>query len=158
MKKATDDSILKPATIFDHLNNIYVKKPDWESISEMDRKTWNSYMINRWVSMNFDYVPIVNDFQKYTIGQLENKEVYDIYKGFLPRSKVYAKYIKATDSEKYNPELLDLLVLYYSCSTTEALEYLEIFFKDETNLEELVSIIRKYGKDDKAIKKLITKK
>ena len=156
--KEVTESGIKQATIFDHLNNIYLNKPEWNDIPEMDQKTWSSFMINKWISMNLDYLPIINDFQKLTLGQLSNKEVYNIYKGFLPKAKVYAKYIKAIDSEKYNPELIDLLALYHMCSTTEALQYLEVYFKDTDNLEALVAIISKYGKSDKEIKKLITKK
>lgn len=158
MKKTKDTNEIKPATIFDHLNNIYVNKPDWNTIPEMDQKSWNSYMINKWISMNIDYLPIVNDIQKYTIGQLTPKETYNVYKGFFPKAKVYAKYIKAVDSDKYNPELVELISLYYSCSSTETLQYLDIFFKDENNMEELVTIISKYGKTDKEIHKLMTKK
>lgn len=157
-KKTTESTEIKAATIFDHLNNVYIAKPEWNSISDLDKSSWNTYMINRWVSMKFDYLPVINDVQKYTIGNLDNREAYNIYRGFFPKAKVYAKYIKAIDSEKYNPDLVDLISLYYSCGTTDALVYLDIFFKDDDNLEELVSIISKYGKTDSEIKKLITKK
>lgn len=157
-KKNNESTDIKAATIFDHLNNIYTSKPEWNDISDLDKSSWNTYMMNRWISMKFDYLPVVNDVQKYTIGNLDNREVYNIYRGFFPKAKVYAKYIKADDSEKYNPDLIDLISLYYSCGINDALMYLDVFFKDTDSLEELIAIISKYGKTDAEIKKLITKK
>ena len=63
----------KPATIFDHLANITWKKKDWNSISELDQKSFSPYLINRWLSMNPDLIEIVDMFQQ--VKHLSKEEV-----------------------------------------------------------------------------------
>ena len=65
----------KAKTLFEHLSGIREKKESWESLSEMDKKSFTPFMINRWLSMNMDLLPIVNELQKYTIGTLSSKDV-----------------------------------------------------------------------------------
>ena len=84
----------KPATIFDHLANITWKKTDWNTLDEASQKTFSPYLINRWLSMNPNYIEIVDMFQQYTIGPLSKKHVYQLYLDFLPKQKSFNKYIK----------------------------------------------------------------
>ena len=65
----------KPATLFDHLANITWKKKPWSELSESDQKSFTPYLINRWLSMNPDYIEIVDMFQQYTIGPLNKKGI-----------------------------------------------------------------------------------
>ena len=46
----------KPATLFDHLANITWKKKPWSELTESDQKSFTPYLINRWLSMNPDYI------------------------------------------------------------------------------------------------------
>ena len=85
--------ITKPATIFDHLANITWKKKPWSELTELDQKSFSPYLINRWLSMNSDLIEIVDMFQQYTIGPLSKKHVYQLYLDFLPKAKMFAKYI-----------------------------------------------------------------
>ena len=43
----------KAKTIFQHLSGIKEKKVEWNSLSDMDKKTFSPFIINRWLSMNF---------------------------------------------------------------------------------------------------------
>ena len=79
-------------TLFDFLNEITYQKSDWESFSEEDKKAWNSFMINRFLSMNPDYIEFVNIIQKYQY--LTDKQVYTLYKHLIPKRKIFLKYIK----------------------------------------------------------------
>ena len=69
----------KAKTIFDHLSGITDKKTPWDKLSEVDRKSFSPYMINRWLSMNPNYLDLVNELQQYTIGQLDARETYTLY-------------------------------------------------------------------------------
>ena len=51
-------------TLFDWLNEITVKKTPPEKFSQESWDKWNSYMIHRYLSMNMDYIDIVNYVQK----------------------------------------------------------------------------------------------
>mgnify|MGYP003135707201 CR=1 FL=1 len=140
----------KPATIFDHLANITWKKTDWNKLDEASQKSFSPYLINRWLSMNMDYIEIVDMFQQYTIGPLSKKHVYQLYYDFLPKQKSFNKYIKGKKQDKYNKELIQLVAKHYQVARIEAEEYIELLGK-----EQLTSILKKYGKTDKEIKGLL---
>jgi len=148
-KKSTNTGV-KAKSIFDHLSGIKEKKVAWESLSEMDKKSFSPFIINRWLSMNLDLLPIINILQKYTIGLLSPKEVYKLYLDFLPKQKTFDKYIKGKKEAKYNKELLNHLSNWYGVSHREVEDYLEILSK-----EHVIEILMKYGLTDKESKKLL---
>ena len=141
---------VKSKTIFQHLSGIKEKKESWESLSDMDKKSFSPFIINRWLSMNMDLLPIINELQKYTIGTLKAKEVYKLYLDFLPKRKTFDKYIKGKKEGKYNKELLEYLSRWYKISKREVIDYLELLKKDE-----VIGILKKYGLTDKEAKKLL---
>ena len=124
-KKKTENTV-KAKGIFDHLSGIKEKKVAWDSLSEMDKKSFSPFIINRWLSMNLDLLPIINILQKYTIGTLKEREVYKLYYDFLPKEKTFDKYIKGKKEVKYNKELLNHLSNWYGVSNREFEDYLEI--------------------------------
>ena len=136
-------------TIFDCINQILVKKTHWNEFTEDEQKKFSPFIINRWLSMDKDFLEIVNYFQKYSIGTLEPREVYKWYCDMLPRGKRFNKYIKGKKDKKYNVELIDIMVTHFECSKLQTQEYLELISK-----EELKEILEKYGKDKKTIKRL----
>lgn len=140
----------KTKTLFDHLSGIREKKVKWESLSEMDKKSFTPFMINRWLSMNLELLPIVNELQKYTIGTMPSKEVYKLYLDYLPKLKTYDKYIKGKKDGKHNKVVLEYLSQWYGVSQREVVDYLEILSKDD-----VVAILMKYGLSKKEAKKLI---
>ena len=71
-------------TIIDWINQVLVHKKPWDSFSESNKKTFNAFIINRWLSMDIEFVEILNYFQKYSIGTLEPKETYKLYCDVLP--------------------------------------------------------------------------
>ena len=142
----------KKATIFDHLSYITDKKVIWDTLSEADKKTFAPYMINRWLSMNMDFVEIVNELQKYTIGQLSATEVYKLYFDILPKQKQFNKYVKGKKSDKFNSDLVELISNHFLVSESEAKDYIEMYF--DKNITELKDIVKMYGKTDKEIDKL----
>jgi len=149
MAKKSDTSV-KAKTIFQHLSGIKEKKESWESLSEMDKKSFTPFIINRWLSMNMDLLPIVNILQKYTIGLLSPKEVYKLYLDFLPKQKTFDKYIKGKKEGKYNKELLEYLSKWYGVSQREVSDYLDLLQNNE-----VINILKKYGLTEKEAKKLL---
>ena len=114
----------KPATIFDHLANITWKKRSWDTLDEASQKSFSPYLINRWLSMNPDLIEIVDAFQQYTIGPLSKKHVYQLYLDFLPKAKMFAKYIKGKKMNKYNKSLVTIVANHYQVSRIEAESYI----------------------------------
>ena len=141
----------KAATIFDHLANLTHKKVPWGKLSEPDQKSFTPYLINRWLSMNPDYIELVDMLQQYTIGVLDKKQVYQLYYELLPKQKTFSKYIKGKKDTKYNSDLVKFICERFWVNKDEAAEYLELLPK-----EELVTELKRYGNDDATIKKLLT--
>ena len=137
-------------TIFDWINQILVKKTHWNEFTEDEQKKFSPFIINRWLSMDKDFLEIVNYFQKYSIGTLEPREVYKWYCDMLPKGKRFNKYIKGKKDKKYNTELIDIMVTHFECSKLQVKDYLDLIAKNE-----LIEILEKYGMNEKTIKRLL---
>ena len=136
-------------TIFEWINQILVHKKPWDSFNESDQKAFSPFIINRWLSMDEEFIEVVNYFQKYAIGTLEPREVYKWYCDILPRGKRFNKYIKGKRDKKYDKELIDIISNHFECSKLQTKEYIELMSK-----EDIIEILMKYGKDEKTIKRL----
>ncbi len=141
------------ASIFDHLSGITDKKLPWSKLSEADQKSFSPYLINRWLSQNPDYIELVDILQRYTIGVLDKKHVYQLYYELLPRQKTFSKYIKGKSEDKYNDELVMFVAERFSVNKRTAAEYLDMIPEEDVKSE-----LRKYGHTDSSIKQLLKKK
>ena len=137
-------------TIIDWMNQLLVHKKHWDDYSEDEQKKFSPFIINRWLSMDKEFIEIVNYFQKYSIGTLEPREVYKWYCDMLPRGKRFNKYIKGKKDKKYNTELIDIMVTHFECSKSQVKDYLDLIAKDE-----LMEILEKYGMNEKTIKSVL---
>lgn len=106
--------------------------------------------------MNMDFIEVINELQRYTIGQLSPAETYKLYFEFLPKQKQFNKYIKGKKEDKYSQDLVELLSQHFCVSEKEATEYIDIL--ESTNKDELKSIIKLYGKSDKEVEQLLKPK
>ena len=137
-------------TIIDWMNQLLVHKKHWNDFTEDEQKKFSPFIINRWLSMDKEFIEIVNYFQKYAIGTLEPREVYRWYCDMLPKGKRFNKYIKGKRDKKYDSELIDIIKNHFEFSKLETKECLELIDK-----EELKQILEMYGKDKKTIKRLL---
>ena len=137
-------------TIFDWVNNILVHKKHWNEFTEDEQKKFSPFIINRWLSMDTEFIEIVNIFQKYAIGTLEPREVYKWYCDILPKGKRFNKYIKGKRDKKYDKELIDIMSSHFECSKLQVKEYIELMNKDE-----IKEILTMYGLETTKIRKLI---
>lgn len=136
------------SNIFEWLGEITLKKSHPNTISESSWEQWNSYMIHKWLSMNRDYIDIVNYVQK--ISPQNKKQIYTIYQELIPRKKTWSKYIKNENKNTYQ-ELEGYVSKYYECSSSEANSYINILGKN------VKYILEGMGVEEKEIKKIIKK-
>ena len=136
-------------TIIDWMNQLLIHKKDWNDFTEDEQKKFSPFIINRWLSMDKEFIEIVNYFQKYAIGTLEPREVYKWYCDILPKGKRFNKYIKGKKSKKYNKELIEIISKHFECNKICAQEYIELI-----NKEELKNILEMYGLDKNKIKRI----
>jgi hypothetical protein len=112
-----------PKTIFDWLNQITQTKASIWDFTEESWDSWNSYMIHRYLSMDINYIDIVNYVQK--INPQNKKQIYSIYREMIPKKKVWLKYAKSQTPKK-KEELVEYVAKYYECSLGEADHYIDI--------------------------------
>ena len=135
-------------TLFDWINQILLHKKNWEEFSETEQKTFNIFMINRFLSMSEDFVDAVNICQEHTF-QMEDKDVYNLYKKLIPKQKKFLRYIKGK-KDKYPKKLLKFLAEHYQVSQREIIDYIPMIDK-----EYIIQLGKQYGKNKKQIKELI---
>jgi len=148
----------KAIGIIEFITNLTLNKTPWSTYTESERKLYSPYMINKWISMNSDCIELINMLQQYTISLLTPEQSYNILLNTLPKKRIYLKYIKGKDSEKFNKELLEYIAIYYECSIDEAIDYLQIYFSNPQYILEVKTILKKYGLEDKKIASLIKTK
>jgi hypothetical protein len=80
-------------------------------------------MIHRYLSMDINYIDIVNYVQK--INPQNKKQIYSIYREMIPKQKVWLKYVKSQTPKK-KEELVEYVAKYFECSLGEADHYIDI--------------------------------
>jgi hypothetical protein len=108
-------------------------------------------MITRWLSMHPDYLDLIAECQVYT-SALSAEQLYNFYLDLLPKKKFFTKYISSKSEKKYD-KVIQFLSPKLEISTSELEDYLTILTNTDSGLDAVKSEIRKYGYDDKKIKK-----
>ena len=113
------------------------------------KKSFNVFIINKALSMNPNYLNIVNMVQNFTgLNQiLSQKEVFNLYYSLLPNKFRFYKWIKGEKTKK-DKEKSEYLAMHFKVSTREAYDYLKILDKKTIN-----QIIRNY--ENKSSRKTI---
>ncbi len=135
------------ASIFDWLKHINQYKTPVDKFSDKDWEVFNSYMIHRFISMNPEYIEVVNYVQEFP--PQEKIMIYNIYKEFIPKNNKWNKYIKSKVKEP-NKDLVIQLKDHFKVSIREVKDYLKILDTTEIN-----RILTNRGLDKKEIKPLL---
>ena len=119
---------------FDHLKNLHTKKRTWDDFNDEEKKSFNVFIINKALSMNPNYLNIVNMVQNFTgLNQiLSQKEVFNLYYSLLPNKFRFYKWIKGEKTKK-DKEKAEYLAMHFKVSTREAYDYLKILDKKTIN-------------------------
>ena len=158
-KKKSKEQNKNVKNLFSHLDAIYRKPYDpeyFDKLDESSKKTFSTFMINRFLSMHTSWIEIVN-YAQSLIPYMSNKEVYKFYATiFDDKNEVrFLSYVKNKRENKFDKELVDIVSIYYEVSKKEAIEYLEVLFVINGGKETLKEICASYGYEEKEIKKMI---
>ena len=134
-------------TVWKWLEEITYHKTPIEDITEDSWDNWNSYTVNRSISMQKGYIELANYVQSIPYDQ--KKQIYQIYKEMLPKRKVFLKWIKSTQPSP-NPQLVEYVASYYEVGKSTAIEYISVL-----KTKEKKSILESMGVDEKEQKKLL---
>ena len=115
-------------TPFDHIKNLHNKQRRWEDFNDEEKKAFNVYIINKTLSFNPNYLDIVNITQKYSTGQISQKEVFNIYFSLLPNKFRFYRWVKGKKTKK-DKEKAEYLAMHFKVSIREAYDYLKILDK-----------------------------
>ena len=129
------------------LNEITLYKSPIENISQESWDKWNSYMINRYVSMDIRYIELVNYIQ--TIPYDNKQQIYLIYREMIPKQKTFFKYLKVSKRKK-NLQAIDYVAKHFECSLGEAEEYMDLLREHGVR-----GVLYKMGITDKEADKLL---
>ena len=132
--------------LFSWINELFVGKRNWDTFSDADKKKFSPFMVNRYLSMNDDFLSFVNYFQKYTIEVMPPKVVYQFYCNLLPKKKTYLRYL-SSKKEKTNDKVVPFIMEYFEVSKLQAADYYDLMTKEDLKL-----LLKKFGKSDKEIK------
>jgi len=150
-KKVVTES--KGKELFDFINMIQQDQriESFDDMTDAEKKKYKNsrYMIHRFLSMNPAYAQIVNYAQKYT--SMPDRVHYMFLTSMIPRARQFNKYIKGSKEEKYETWLVDIVARYFLVSTTEAIQYLDIYY--DRNKTALRSLCELHGVDSKLLKK-----
>ena len=94
-KKQSTEPKIKGKTIFDHINQIRNIKSEsyFSTLSDEDKKTFNHYMICRFLSMDVRCIYEVSYLSK-VFDKMDSKSFYRLCCELIPPSK-YTPYIKS---------------------------------------------------------------
>ena len=128
---------------FDHIKNLHTKKHTWDDFNDEEKKSFNVFIINKALSMNPNYLNIVNMVQNFTgLNQiLSQKEVFNLYYSLLPNKFRFYKWIKGEKTKK-DKEKAEYLATHFKVSIREAYDYLKILDRKTIN-----KIIKNYKND-----------
>ena len=133
--------------VFDWLKQINSIKQPVSDFSDKDWEVFNSYMIHRFMSMNKDYIEVVNYVQE--MPPQEKRMIYNIYRELIPRNNQWNKYIKSKIKQP-SKELLEKLSSYWECSRIEAKDYMNLL-----DTKQIRRILEDQGLEKKEITKIL---
>jgi hypothetical protein len=147
--------VKKPKGLFEHLNALTASDKNYfKKLSDVEKKSFSTYMINRFLSMHSELIEIVNYFQRFN-NSLDSEIVFKLYYDILPKKKLWSKYIKSIHEVKYNSELIDFITKHYRISISDAKDYLRIYMANDIHKTNLIHLLQSYGYDLQKIQELV---
>ena len=136
-------------TPFDFLKLVHNKSIKWGDLNEDEQKAYNTFIINKALSFNSNYLDIVNKIQHYTPTP---KESFKYLQSMTSNKFRYNKWIKGQKTKSFNSHLIAIISTHLECSSKQAEDYLNILEKKEVKL-----LLKQIGLQEGDIKKLLKK-
>jgi len=140
-----------PKTIFDHINFITsIQSPSYiDTLSEEDLKTFDIYLIQKFLSLNNDLLYAINIFEKYA-HKMSKKDYYKLLIYNIPKKKYFLNFNKKDKKEDIPKWFLEILIDYFIFINIEqATSYYHFLEK-----EQKILLSKKFGIDSKLIAEL----
>lgn len=127
----------------------------WKSLDDTKKK-YSQYMINRYLSMEPDFITLVNDIQiMQGSSKLKDKYHFLLWSELLPNYKsFFFKYIGKDKSMNWPKQWLEIISKHFEISLTEAHEAMEMYMISQGGKLELYEHLTRYGITEKEIRKV----
>jgi hypothetical protein len=146
----------KSKGLFDHLRELTegVDEHYWGDLTGGEKVDFQPYMVNRFLSMNPEWIEMVDELQRFTVGILPKKSVFDLYHEILPKGRVFLRYIKGKGKATIPDALATMLQRYFECSEKEMREHFDLLMRSAQGKSFIVELMQAYGTQEKELKKL----
>ena len=126
----------------------------WKSLDDTKKK-YSQYMINRYLSMEPDFITLVNDIQiMQGSSKLKDKYHFLLWSELLPNKSIFFKYIGKDKSMNWPKQWIEIVSRHFEISNTEANDAMEMYMVSEGGKLELYEILTRYGVTEKEIRKV----
>ena len=141
---------LKRLTKFGYHQNLNF----WNSLDDTKKK-YSQYMINRYLSMEPDFITLVNDIQILQgSSKLSDKHHFLLWSELLPNKNIFFKYIGKDKSMNWPKQWIEIVSKHFEISMTEAHDAMEMYMVSEGGKLELYEILTRHGIAEKDIRKV----
>jgi len=148
---------LKGIGLFDHIKHIRcVQDPDYfKNLTDLDKKSFNPFMILKALSMNPDLLVDMADLFKF-FDKIPHPQLYQLLIGLVPieDARVFHRWIKPA-KKPYGNYLISLTSKYFEISKNEAEDYIRLLFFTDAGRNELKNLCEEFGLSDKEVELVI---
>lgn len=150
-----EESAVKQLGLFDHVKHIRsIQTPNYyKNLSELDRKTFNPFMILKALSMNPAVLDEVSILFRY-FDKIPHPQFYQLLIGLIPPDKRFYPWVKGKKSP-FGRKLLELIAQYFEISEKEATEYAILLSFTENGKKELENLCGDFGLGEKEIESVM---
>jgi hypothetical protein len=152
-KKVVENPTVKGIGLFEHVKHIrIVQDPDYfKSLTDLDKKSFNHFMILKALSMNPALLEDISTLFRY-FDKIPSPQFYQLLIGLIPpdHPKKFHPWVKAKKSP-FSKKLLELISTYFEISQKEAASYAMLLYSTDNGKKELEDICKTYGLTDKEI-------
>lgn len=131
------------ASIMDFIKWLTTEKRKWEDLKPQDQKAFNPFILNRFLSMNYDLCEAINDLQQWTIG-MDKDKVWRVYYELLPARWFSIQYIKAQEVEGLTEKDIKIFKKYFSVNEEVAIDYFKTLNRTNEGQEKIEQLRRNY--------------
>lgn len=126
----------KKTDIFKYISDIcFFKKGTIPEESDYEMKGWNTFMILKYLSLEDNYISIINILNEYQ-STMTPKQMYKLLILVIPKRKKYLKYPKLQE-QIYKDEDIKILQTYFDCSRADAMDYLNFGFISDFEIKKI---------------------
>lgn len=150
-KVVKEEATVKQLGLFDHVKHVRsVQNPNYyKNLSELDRKTFNPFMILKALSMNPVLLDDISTLFRY-FDKIPHPQFYQLLIGLISPDKRFYTWVKAK-KRPFGKRLLELIARYFEISEKEAAEYATLLYPTDKGKKELEELCKNFGLNDKEV-------